>query len=352
MHKYLPSKRFAYIILALLIALGIISLFSWLGKAKPTTKLSNLEVKSKVQEFMALDTDNDGMKDWEEALYKTDPKNPDTDGDGTSDGVEVNANRDPLKPNTAKVGAVPNDKIPDQVIAAQKKAVDDYNSLSDTDKVARMLFSQFLATKKVGQTLTEADMANIIQNTLTEMPTISFKQYSLADIKTTPGNDINAVKQYGNDIAKIIITDLLGEKIVSNDPDFYGFAQVSNYIILLDTAPTETQIKQATVAFDPIIVKYQILINNLLKVPAPNTLAKEHLTLINAFELISDNLSKFKNSNNNVIITAPLLQNYLSNIDNIFTTLTNTTKIFNDGHINFPTTDFGYLLFNVIMANK
>ena len=208
MHKYLPSKRFAYIILALLIALGIISLFSWLGKAKPTTKLSNLEVKSKVQEFMALDTDSDGLKDWEEALYKTDPKIADTDKDGASDGVEINANRDPLKPNTAKVGAVPNDRIPDQVIAAQKKAVADYNRLSETDKTARMLFSQFLATKKLGQTLTEADTANIIQNTLTQLPAISFKQYSLADIKTIPANDTTAIKQYGNDIAKIIITDL------------------------------------------------------------------------------------------------------------------------------------------------
>jgi hypothetical protein len=35
-----------------------------------------------------VDTDLDGLKDWEEALWGTDPKNPDTDGDGTADGRE------------------------------------------------------------------------------------------------------------------------------------------------------------------------------------------------------------------------------------------------------------------------
>ncbi|MEX0931495.1 MAG: hypothetical protein WDZ88_01970 [Candidatus Paceibacterota bacterium] len=44
------------------------------------------------------DTDMDGLADWEEKLWNTDPKNPDTDGDGTSDGDEVFTGRNPLKP--------------------------------------------------------------------------------------------------------------------------------------------------------------------------------------------------------------------------------------------------------------
>jgi hypothetical protein len=37
----------------------------------------------------ALDSDNDGLTDEEEALYGTDPQKPDTDSDGYSDGTEV-----------------------------------------------------------------------------------------------------------------------------------------------------------------------------------------------------------------------------------------------------------------------
>lgn len=44
-----------------------------------------------------LDSDEDGLKDWEETLYATNPHNPDTDGDGTTDGDEMRANRDPSK---------------------------------------------------------------------------------------------------------------------------------------------------------------------------------------------------------------------------------------------------------------
>lgn len=42
------------------------------------------------------DSDNDGLKDWQEELYKTDPYNPDTDGDGYLDGEEVNSGHNPL----------------------------------------------------------------------------------------------------------------------------------------------------------------------------------------------------------------------------------------------------------------
>lgn len=41
------------------------------------------------------DPDNDGLKNWEEELHKTDPRNPDTDEDGYVDGEEVASGYDP-----------------------------------------------------------------------------------------------------------------------------------------------------------------------------------------------------------------------------------------------------------------
>lgn len=51
------------------------------------------------------DTDADGLKDWEEALWRTDPLKADSDADGAPDGEEVGIGRDPLKPG-------PNDRMP------------------------------------------------------------------------------------------------------------------------------------------------------------------------------------------------------------------------------------------------
>lgn len=44
------------------------------------------------------DPDGDGLKNWEEEVYRTDPRNPDTDGDGYLDGEEVASGYDPLIP--------------------------------------------------------------------------------------------------------------------------------------------------------------------------------------------------------------------------------------------------------------
>lgn len=41
------------------------------------------------------DADTDGLKNWEEEIYKTDPRNPDTDGDGYLDGEEIASGYDP-----------------------------------------------------------------------------------------------------------------------------------------------------------------------------------------------------------------------------------------------------------------
>lgn len=65
----------------------------------------------------AFDTDGDGLLDFEEALWRTDPHNPDTDGDGTADGEEVRLHRDPRKagPNDSLEGPLAVPVSPDTV---------------------------------------------------------------------------------------------------------------------------------------------------------------------------------------------------------------------------------------------
>lgn len=47
----------------------------------------------------AVDSDGDGLSDWQEAELGTDPYDPDTDGDGLTDGWELAHNYDPLNGN-------------------------------------------------------------------------------------------------------------------------------------------------------------------------------------------------------------------------------------------------------------
>lgn len=60
------------------------------------------------------DPDNDGLKNWQEKIYKTDTRNPDTDGDGYLDGEEVGSGYDPAisSPNDALEGTDTNQPRP------------------------------------------------------------------------------------------------------------------------------------------------------------------------------------------------------------------------------------------------
>ena len=89
-------KRFkispVIIILSIVLIIGGI-VFVW----KYATKESLLGIKfEKRAEESLKDSDNDGLKDWEEELFHTDLFNPDTDGDGYLDGEEVDSGHNPL----------------------------------------------------------------------------------------------------------------------------------------------------------------------------------------------------------------------------------------------------------------
>lgn len=78
----------------ILIVGGLVFVLNYAKKEKelkgPTPK------SSKLSEENFRDSDNDGLRDWEEELYGTNPFNPDTDSDGFLDGEEVSSGRNPL----------------------------------------------------------------------------------------------------------------------------------------------------------------------------------------------------------------------------------------------------------------
>ena len=87
------SKRILSSVLLAIILVG----GAWVLSRGETLKIDNIgEAKKANYAIGDIDTDNDGLKDWEERLWKTSINNPDTDGDGTNDGAEVVLERSPL----------------------------------------------------------------------------------------------------------------------------------------------------------------------------------------------------------------------------------------------------------------
>ena len=306
MYKYLPSKKFLLVILSIIIAIIIIGLSLYLKKLQPApARLTVVEAQNKVQEFMALDSDKDGLLDWEEALWKTDPKKTDTDGDGTNDNDEIKANRDPLKANTAPKGSEPNDKIDAKIIADNKKATDDFNNLSVTDKMGRMLLSQYLASKKMGKSISDAEIANVLDNALSTIPKPIFKQYSMGDLQTFEATTTEEIKGYGDKTVALLS---------SQKPIEVDFNTVVNSLAEEDSP---AQITEKLKKLQPLVDANHQIALGLLKIKTPTKIAILHLSLANAFEAISENLTQIIASANDPVQMLSLINTYPDTAKNL-----------------------------------
>lgn len=109
-----PLGTIARELIILLGILGIVSLGIWLLMENPeeTPRANEQKVvrgiqKQDISPTSFADSDDDGLFDWEEALWGTDAVNSDTDADGTSDGEEISLSRNPKKAGPGDITQTP-----------------------------------------------------------------------------------------------------------------------------------------------------------------------------------------------------------------------------------------------------
>jgi len=336
MHKYLPSKRFSLTLLSIILALVIIYGVSFFVKSeKSAPKLAATENNTRVQEFIALDSDGDELKDWEEALWKTDPKNADTDGDGTGDGLEIKANRDPLKANTAKSGETPTDLFDVEVVAANKKADEDFAKLSQTDQLARTFFSQYIASKSAsGATLNNSNKQIILDTAISKIETPAIKKYYATDIKITDNLSTTSLKEYGNKLGQAFFTGTAVEK-VANELDTI-------------TKAAETQDEKVLDDLDPIIESYNNTITKILMISVPRDATFIHLKFLNDLLSLKTSLEEIKKMFSDPVQAISGMERYKTSTANIKADLTKIKSYFSEKKIIFNQNEYGYILLSII----
>lgn len=157
------------------------------------------------------DSDQDGLSNDEETLYKTDPLSRDTDGDGYMDGVEVEGGYDPTKP-------APGDKL-------VSEAKDRDSTTASSEDQPTTLTDQ--ATQEI---------ASIVQDSTTgEMKDVSIEDInaSVQDIMSQsdqeiilPEIDLDEIK------VKSISTKLKGkERIAQEKDDSIEYLTVMSYVL-------------------------------------------------------------------------------------------------------------------------
>ena len=317
--KYLPSKKFS-------ISLGIAILIVLIAIIINYSKEENFKVANNnitpeksfsnaLADANSIDTDGDGIPDWREVLYGTNPKKADTDGDGTNDNDEIKANRDPLKANTSPAGKTPNDFIDPDIIAKDKQTEEEYAKLTPTEKIARDLFSNIIASQPADGSMSQDQIDSLVQSSIDNMPQ---KQYSgitkMSDLNLignlSPSNQLKYLSTYANSYRQ--------------ETEKFRKSIGKDLTVVNLSAETAKDIKTEAQKMADVTSSYQTIVNNLIKIPLPaianSPAAFSHLILIN-------DLEKLIAIDNDLIVSRRDMISYMSDLANYQVVMDDLTKI-------------------------
>jgi len=259
MHMKIKIKKsyLAILPIAIIFAIGLILFIGAYSKKDALSQFTLWGAKETTIDSQNKDTDNDGLKDWEEKLYKTDPLNPDTDGDGYLDGEEINSGHNPLVkgPNDKQVfyplpiGDKYNitDKlfsdfssVAKSYVAQKDQYVKDHPEITDTPDYMSKIPTTAL-NEMFTRAITENDKNWLDQaNTLLEqLPEVFKTEISDKDIKISNDNSKEAIKSYFQTLAAYFKSSdfLLSENGLNLLKDALSrneFTQIEDLIIKTD----------------------------------------------------------------------------------------------------------------------
>ena len=192
--KYLPSSKI--LILLIVLGLGLAGWF-WYFRQNPSPKIASVNPEPAGLGYLNADADQDGLKDWEEQLWGTDPNNPDTDVDGAPDGEEIKLRRNPARagPNDRYEPPAPGENAEGETLMGE----------------SRSFTSQFLDAfaNTVGPRILSGDAGKITPGDLCAIPTsLPSPEIILGELPYITADDLTsyadaspeAVKRYFNSV--------------------------------------------------------------------------------------------------------------------------------------------------------
>lgn len=249
-----------------------------------------------VGDLVNRDTDQDGVPDWEESLYGTDPTKKDTNGDGVPDNVEVAR----MQGASSQNGEIN--------FNAQGGA--NGNSLTQTDQLSQELFSTVAALNQAGQI--DQNTVDTLSNSIAEKVQNSAprKIFLLADLKITQNDDRLAVKNYNDTLNSIYSKYPLPKNTV---------VDVLSKFVIDENNVDESVLPQ----LDPIIKQTNNIINAMATMKVPASLAPLHLDMLNALEKLSENVSDIRQYDTDIIIAISGISQYQTSNEHLQVAINN-----------------------------
>ncbi|MCW9054946.1 MAG: thrombospondin type 3 repeat-containing protein [Candidatus Pacebacteria bacterium] len=229
----------------------------------------------------SIDSDNDGLRDWEEVLLKTDPNLADTDGDGTSDGDEIAQDRDPLisGPNDTSTGS------------SQGISREMVESLPDTEKLAFKLFEGYIDLKQrgyLGTSIEENFVSSLVgSNVVPITAPINTADDVLISPEVTPEAYRASLQSAWSPLFNVKEDELITFTRIIDSGDESGF--------------TKLQYAKA---------QYEATITLLKGVAVPTDAVSIHVDMLNAFSFFVSVLDAMANTNSDPLAALTAISGY------------------------------------------
>lgn len=272
----MEKRSLALRIVVVLVAILSIGGVYWI-KNQPKTKQDKTPPIEEEKIYTAnfyLDSDGDGLYDWEEILWGTDPYNPDTDGDGTPDGEEVKLGRDPRAPG------------PDDILKPEDMPIylrDDVENLSAFELLYKETVNRVADLAKEGD-VPRSTVEKIVSDLSGEifLKTELRKKYQPSEILISTDNNKESVKEYVNLISQV---SQVYDFNLSNE-------EVLDIVINTISAERDPEINAKTSRLIEDLKKTEL---SMSIITVPSDLLAEHAALLNSLYSIHSGLEQALN---------------------------------------------------------
>lgn len=232
--------------------------------SSPPPSVSAEDTEEILKAYAVKDSDNDGLPDWQESLYKTDPNNPESVQEGMKDGEAVEAGLVKPQFESEEVPTPPDaSSVPGEAPAAG----------SLTEQFSRVLLES-IVSQSGGKPLTDADQQALVTFLLNDLSS------KIADVLTSKLT-ITAISQSSNvDVLSYI--GAVETVLATNRPpdDAVDFLLLSKAFVEQGDDAAESKLRA-------LGRSHQNRAAALLRLTAPSSLAGAHLEMVRSFDTLS-----------------------------------------------------------------
>lgn len=283
------STRNVRIIGAVVIAIAMVGVSFWLSSSS-TQYASALSTEDILRAYVEQDTDSDGLPDWQEQIYETDPGNPESVRAGMTDAEAVREGL--IKP------AFESESVP-KPLAEENFTVPAPDSGSLTERFSQELMESYFAAGGPSEDFdTDAFVAVLLTNLESSTENLFSSSYGRIDVRISAS------------VRESEYADALYGALTA--PDFSGIEgsvpELASSYIEEGDAHAQSQLEKLATAFRAYVA-------GLRTMSVPSEFVTDHLALIRVYDAMGRVTDAFANYENDPLLAMAAVNAYRTNAE-------------------------------------